>query len=279
MNNKKNIPVPKRDHFSHFVSNWSHFGSPMRPAPDDTVVMQREASALDAGTYVAVLGLTSEIIGCEWPADVKLSAIDHSPAMMERLWPPAKGPANAEAILADWLHMPFEAGTFDLVAGDGCYVLLLFPEGYEALTREVHRVLRPGGRFVIRVFMRPDEPETVNDIGLAVGRGEIGSVHALKLRLLAAVHGASGLGSRLDDAWQAWKAMPPLPESTVGKPGWTAEEIVCLETYAGMDTRYYLPTLAEFRQCIQPFLTELDCVGGRYELANRCPTLVFARDN
>lgn len=270
-------PIAPRDHFSQIVPKWSQFGPPLRPWPDDSAVVQCVASTLHAGAHVVVLGLTPEIIACDWPTGVKLSAVDHSPSMIEQLWPPAKGPVDSEVLLADWAAMPFKSGTIDLVAGDGCYVLQSWPEDYAALTLEVGRVLRPGGRYVIRVFLRPNEPESIADIARDLASGRIGSVHAIKLRLLAAVHGASGAGSRLGDVFQAWTTMPELPAVLAGKRGWTAEEIVGIESYGGMDARYYLPTLAEFRHGLGPHLCELECVFGRNELAERCPTLVLAR--
>ncbi len=271
------MPTAPRDHFSQIVPKWSQFGPPLRPWPDNTAVVQRAATRLNADAHVVVLGLTPEIIACDWPVGVTLSAVDHSPAMIEQLWPPAKGPINSEVILADWAAMPFESCTIDLVAGDGCYVLQTWPDGYAALTREVVRVLQPGGRYVIRVFLRPDAAESVTDVATDLAAGRIGSVHAIKLRLLAAVHGASGAGSRLDDVWQAWKAMPALPRALAGKRGWTAEEIMGVESYAGMGARYYLPTLAEFRRSLGPGLHELECAFGQNELSNRCPTFVLER--
>jgi SAM-dependent methyltransferase len=250
----------------------------MRPSPDDTAVVQRIVAGLGAAAHALVLGLTPETIACDWPADITLSAVDHSPPMIEALWPPAKGPENSQVILADWCAMPIPSGTIDLVAGDGCCALMAFPEGQEALLREVARVLRPEGRFVIRVFMRPERPESVADIAQALALGTIGSVHALKLRLLAALHGTSGTGSRLGDAWQAWKSMPAPPAAPAGTRGWTAEEVATIEAYRGKEARYFLPTLAEFRQTLQPAFREIECAVGRHELADRCPTLVLARD-
>jgi SAM-dependent methyltransferase len=266
-----------RDHFSAIVPKWSHFGPPLRPSPDDTAALQRVVSELGSASRALALGLTPEIVGCDWPADVRLSAVDHSPKMIGALWPPERGPANSEVILADWCAMPIESGTVDIIAGDGCYILLSHPDGYDNLTRSVHRVLRPGGRYVVRVFLRPDEPESLADIARAVGTGEVGSVHALKLRLLAAVHGAGGVGSRLDDVWQAWRSMPPLPAALAGVRGWTAEEIVGIESYRGMDARYYLPTLTEFRQSVAAYFDEVECAFGWYELGDRCPTLVLEK--
>ena len=265
------------DHFAHIAPKWSHFGPPLRPYPDDTAVVQRIADTLDNGSRVVVLGLTPEIIGCTWPDETRLLAVDHSVQMISALWPPAKGPANAEVIQADWCAMPIPSGTADLVVGDGCYVLLSHPEGFESLTSEIHRVLKPGGRFVIRVFLRPDQPETVADIAQTLAGGSIGSVHALKLRLLAALHGTSGEGTLLDDVWQAWSRMPPLPDSCTGVQGWTVEEIVGIASYRGMQARYYLPTLAEARISLGSQLLELECARGQHELSDCCPTLVWMR--
>jgi SAM-dependent methyltransferase len=271
-------PTAPRDHFSRIVPQWSHLGPPLRPSADDTAVVQRIARDLGSSAHAVVLGLTPEIIGCAWPADITLSAVDHSRSMIRALWLPAMRPANSQVILGDWCAMPMPSATIDLVAGDGCYALMTFPAGFETLTREVRRVLKPAGRFVIRVFLRPDRSESVADIARVFTLGEIGSVHALKLRLLASLHGASGAGSRLDDVWQAWTSLPALPAVLAGTRGWTAEEIVGIESYRGMDSRYFLPTLAELRQVLAVSFREVECAWGRHELAERCPTLVLTRD-
>lgn len=268
-----------RDHFSQIVANWSYFGPPLRPSPSDTAVVQRVVACLGAGARAIVLGLTPEIVGCDWPVGIRLTAVDHSPSMIAALWPPARGPAHAEAVLADWCAMPIGSGTIDLVAGDGCYVLLAYPNGYAALTHEVRRVLRRGGHFAIRVFLRPDAPESVADIARAVAAGEVGSVHALKLRLLAALHGASGDGSLLDDVWRAWKTLPPLPAVLIDKRGWAAEEITGIESYRGLSARYFLPTQGEFRRSVGTQFREVECTFGADELGDRCPTFVFTRDD
>ena len=270
-------PAVPRDHFARIAPQWSQLGPPLRPSPDDIAVVQRVVSQLGPRARAVVLGLTPEIVGCDWPADVALYAVDHSPAMMAALWPPDAGPADAHALLGDWCALPVPADSVDLVAGDGCYVLLDHPEGYAALTREVRRVLRRDGRYVIRVFLRPDRAETVAEVAQALAKGTIGSVHALKLRLLAAVHGASGKGSRLDDVWRAWSAMAPrLPTHLAGTRGWTPEEIVGVDAYCGMQSYYYLPTLAELRHAFRPWFVEIECAWGRHELADRCPTFIFA---
>src|SRR4029077_14940689 len=127
------------------------------------------------------------------------------------------------------------------VAGDGCYIALSYPDQCATITRELGRVLRPGGKFVIRVFIRPERTESVEEIAAALRKREVGSVHALKLRLHAALHGANEIGTRLDDVWHAWASMLPLPAGLADRPGWTAPAIAGIEAYRGRQARYHLP--------------------------------------
>jgi len=276
-------PNPERDHFSRLVQKWSHFGPPLRPSTEDTLAVQRAIDAVAAtarpghALRAVVLGLTPETIGCNWPLGTALTAVDHSPAMMRELWPPEKGPAGARAVLAGWLELPIETASIDFVAGDGGYIVFSHPEGYAALTREVHRVLRPGGVHVVRVFLRPDRAESVEDIRRDFSADKIGSVHALKLRLLAALHGASGAGTRLDDVWQAWGSFPQRPPHQHEPHGWTPAEIAGIENYRGLETRYFLPTLAEMRAVLSPYFEERHCHICGYEWAMQCPTFELVR--
>lgn len=267
---------PSRDHFANLVPRWSQVGAPLRPSSSEIATLQRVIDGMSTAPKVLVLGLTAEIIGCTWPRDTELTAVDHSPVMIQRLWPPMQVPPGARVLLADWGEMPIPSDTIDLVAGDGCFIVMSYPEDFERLTREVRRVLRSSGRFVIRVFLRPDRAESLAEVAAAFDRGEIGSVHALKLRLLAAQHAASGPGTRLDDVWQAWRTFT-LQASFKERPGWTTDELAGIEAYQGQQTRYYLPTLAEVRKVVSSSLTEIECHWGDNELAERCPTLVFER--
>lgn len=266
---------PARDHFARLFARWSDIGPPLQPSSGDLAVVERIINRSQAPLRAVVLGLTPQIIGLDWPAGTRLCAVDHSPAMLRELWPPAKGPPGAAAVLADWCAMPLDSGSVDLVAGDGCYIALSRTERFAAMTSEVHRVLRPEGLFVIRVFVRPESPESVADIGARMERGAIGSVHALKLLLHAALHGASGIGTRLDDVWRAWQSLPPPPAPLATRRGWTLAEVAGIEAYQGKDSRYYLPTLAEFRSMVSPLFQEVECSLADYELAERCPTFVF----
>jgi SAM-dependent methyltransferase len=265
------------DHFATLVREWSHFGTPLRPSVGDAKIVQRIVAELPTGACVGVLGVTPEIFACEWPTDLTVLAIDHSAAMMRMLWPPKDGPAGARAVLADWTSIPIATATFEAVVGDGCYIVFDYPNGYERLTQEIARVLRPGAKFVIRVFARPEHAESIDDIADAFASGRIDNVNVMKLRLLAALHGVSGSGTGLDEVWRAWNAMPTLPQALIGTRGWTPEEITGIDAYRGKDVRYSLPTLQEFRAIASTHFEEIECAFGSDQLTDRCPTFVFKR--
>jgi SAM-dependent methyltransferase len=266
-----------RDHFSTLVKDWSTVGQPLRPAPEDTAVVQRVVNGLGAAPRVVILGLTPETLGCSWPAATGLTAVDHSPAMIRALWDPGRAPAGALAIPADWRTMPFSTETVDLVAGDGCHIVFSHPERAGELTQEVCRILRPGARYVMRAFLKPERAETIAEIAAAVADGRVASVHALKLRLLAAMQVSSRSGTRLGDVWHIWKTLPAPPAALLGRRGWTPAEIGAIEAYHDLDGHFYLPALVELRAIFQPGFEELEYITPSYELGDRCPTFVLKR--
>ena len=79
--------------------------------------------------------------------------LDLSPAMLRhaRRRARAAGIANVLLVRGDAMRLPFGGGRFDAV--NCCGALHLFPDPDQAL-REVHRVLKPGGRFTVAAFGR-----------------------------------------------------------------------------------------------------------------------------
>ncbi len=65
------------------------------------------------------------------------------------------GLVNVDFVLADFCHIPFEQGTFDVVwaCESVCHATQK-----QAFYREVYRVLKPGGRLVMAEYMRTGRP-------------------------------------------------------------------------------------------------------------------------
>jgi SAM-dependent methyltransferase len=97
-------------------------------------------------------------------SDVRFIGIDLVPGQVSRANEKLKGLANASAEVGDFQKLAFEDGAFDLVfvIESLCHALDL----PKALS-EVHRVLRPGGRFIVIDAWRndgfPEQPAEVQD--------------------------------------------------------------------------------------------------------------------
>ncbi|MCB1020018.1 MAG: class I SAM-dependent methyltransferase, partial [Acidobacteria bacterium] len=167
-----------------------------------------------------------------WPAGTRLRAIDRDPAMIAQVWPGDP----AAVVAADWLHVDLGRGVADLVVGDGCLNAVAWPDAAERLLDQVARWLRPGGRFVCRVFLCPDPddgPEAV--LARVLAAPGIG-FHAFKLQLLTSLRTPDRPTVRVGDVWAWWQAHgapePDLPART----GWTPDQIATLDAYRDQAT-------------------------------------------
>jgi len=277
-------PARGADHWPQNARSWSNLGPPLRPSPDDTRIVEAAISQWKRrheapAPRALLLGATPELASCDWPAGTRLAAIDRNPAVIAMLWPAPGGPADAVAICADWRAMPLAPTTVDMVVGDGCHVCARFPDEGLAINREIHRVLHPDGMLVIRVFLRPDSGESLDDIRHDLENGAVGSIHALKWRIAAALHDSTAEGVRLADIWSAWQAMRSLAEREAERrewcPGWRPGELATLEIHRGLQTRFCMPTLGDFRASFADLFHERHSAIGGYELADRCRTFVL----
>jgi SAM-dependent methyltransferase len=219
--------------------------------------------------------VTPEIAAMQWPNGTRLLALDLSLAMLETVWPGHRM-AGAVAACADWTQMPAADKAFEVATGDGFYSMVCHPEGYQAITRELRRVLRDNGLLALRAFIRPVQTEPVAAICDDLLAGRIGNFHIFKWRLNMAVHGDLAAGVRLADIWNAWNEVFPEPAVLADKLNWPLETIRTIDAYRGVQTRYTYPTLEELRHTLAVHFRETACVYPAYELGDRCPTLLFA---
>jgi ubiquinone/menaquinone biosynthesis C-methylase UbiE len=103
------------------------------------------ARVLDVGTGPGVLAFAAA------PRVAHVTAIDFSPGMIEQVRAHAAqhGIRNVEAVVMDAQSLAFADATFD--AAFSLFAFMFFPDRARAF-RELHRVLRPGGRAVIATW-------------------------------------------------------------------------------------------------------------------------------
>lgn len=269
-----------KDHWNQHARQWNWVASPLRPATEDvaiaaSAVQQWSDTHQPASLSAVLLGVTPELARMPWPVGTQLLAVDRSEPMIHSLWP--EHLPRSCVVCGNWQSLPLPAASQQVVIGDGCFVLLDWPATWQAVLEEVHRVLKPGGLFIMRYFLRPEVPETVDEVFAQLHEGRIGNFHAFKWRLAAALHGTLAQGVGIADVWQEWHTRIASPAALAEQLGWPLEVVNTINNYREAPARYTFPTLVEARQALSRRFHELSCTFPGYELGDRCPTFIMER--
>jgi SAM-dependent methyltransferase len=195
--------------------------------------------------------------------------LDRSEAMIRAVWPGDR--PDRKALLGDWLHMPFAPASFDLALTDNGPTMLTSPGQLAALGHELRRVLRPEGRAVMRLFVRPDPPESPEAVAQAAEAGRIRNFHELKLRLLFASQGSrAGLGVGLAETWNRFNRLFPDRDALAESLGCAPEIVATIDAYRGRDVRYFFYSLAEVARAFVDFRMAAGPAAS-YPLGDCCP--------
>ena len=260
--------APENEHWQNFAKQWNRLASPLRPCAED-VKNFRQAIGGNPGRCL-LLGVTPELS----ELSPTLTAIDNSAAMIGALWNSKQ--ANKLAIQGDWLDLPFEKGSFDTVVGDGCLTLLSHPMQYERFFGQLHRILTPGGKIALRLFVSPEQSESREFVCREALDGKIKGFHAFKWRLSMAIASeAPDHNLSVAETCATFDRLIPDRNQLAAATGWSAEDIETIEAYRGSEALYSYPTLSQVRKTLHPSLHEIGLIQGSYELAERCPILIL----
>lgn len=256
-------------HWDGQARQWSSLGSPLRPNAQD--VQSFEQSMVQNGRTV-LLGVTPELARIS----ERIVAIDNNQTMIDAVWPGDSG--QRQALRGDWLQPPLPPGIWDNVVGDGSLVLLRYPVQQDRLFAETVRLLKPGGRQVLRCFVRPDVPEKIRHLRDDVLEGTIETFHAFKWRLAMALCGEMDTPNiPVREIFAAFTDHFPPSKDLAHITSWSSTSINTIEMYKDSEAIYSFPTLQELRQMADPHLHEIACKYGDYELARCCPILAWER--
>lgn len=259
------------------AKQWSLIDVPLRPCAEDVRCYETVASGWQRdhpgrSLRALLLGVTSEIATMRWPERATLTAVDHSLPMVSNLWPK---PALGTAVCADWRAMPLPHGSRDVALGDGCLTLLTPPEGYAAFAASLRATLADDGLVALRCFCRPLRAERPGEVFADLHARRTRGFHAFKWRLAMSLHGRLEEGVRLADVWNCWAEEVREPDAIAARCGWPRELVKSMELYRGNASRYFFPTVEEAAAALAPGFSLAFCHAGGYELAERCPILVY----
>lgn len=254
-----------KTHWAERSQHWGKIGPPL--IPNHEVVNAFTALIPPTTSKILMLGVTPQIAN----AYENVTAIDFSPSMIERVWP-----GNTEtkrAIEADWLTVDLDQD-FNGVLGDGSINMVGYPHEIRFLFKRTYTWLKPGGRFAMRFFTRPDEAVTREQL---IEYGQTGSVGFSAFRRLLPMYIAHNEGNSCIRSSRMLEVFDELfPDRGVLK--WDPEIIKSIDAYKGTTTTSWFPTRNEILDFVYAESKDVgfvDC--GTYEIANTCPILTFTR--
>ncbi len=84
-------------------------------------------------------------------------------------------------------------------------------------------------------------------------------------------------GVRVDDVWRSVDKHFGQPARLAELTGWPINEINTIDAYRGSQASYHFPNIGEMVDALEDAFQCVDEKRGTYELAERCPILVFRR--
>ena len=258
-----------RNHWNAFYERWKTLPPPLRPHADVVRVIRENLPNIDGP--VLLLGVTPEL------ADIapEVLAVDRSEMMIAKVWP--GNTLSRRALREDWLSMELTPQHFSAAVGDGSFNAVSYPDGHERLYHQLRRFVRPGGRIIFRVYLRPQPGEAIDQLAAAAWMPATGSFHAYKWRLImasAAERGEANVSvARISELFDRL-----FPDRTrlAAASGWREADIASIDVYRNSTETYSFPTEAQFRDVVPRALGSVSLVPtGNYELAERCPIAVL----
>jgi len=267
---------PKPTYWEAIALNWKNVGSPLRPCRIDIENFSELIKRFGGpGTRALILGVTPELYGLPWPANSAVFSADRSIEMIKAIWP---GPEE-QATQANWLELPFPDNSFDCALCDGGLHLLQYPDEQKQLSASIARILKPGGRFIIRLFARPVPAEHTEAVFSDLQAGNIPNTHIFKLRLLMAMQDSPEEGILLKKVFEQivreFGSLAGLQAAT----GWPAAEVSTLASYETSTNRYGFLTEEQSIEILHATgnLSLSRRIESRYPLGERCPVLSFKK--
>jgi SAM-dependent methyltransferase len=278
-------------YWDEIVEVFKLMKSPMRPDRSETGCFYdwmterieaaglRDASRID----VLLLGVTVELVELPWPDNVHLTAVDRSEGMMRAFW---RGdiPGRRRLLRADWDGVSLAPESFDFAIGDGVLNARSYPGDCRSFAARIGELLRPGGTFLLRAFVQPDQREDPATIIQAMRAGQIATYNEFTFRFLTSlqVSADEGVistkpfiegelehhGVDLSDVYARTGYVPPA--GYVPPP--TPDEA------ADCGRRVSFPTVHEFEQVLAPTFHLLGRRYGTHSTAQRCPIFGLVRE-
>jgi hypothetical protein len=154
--------------------------------------------------------------------------------------------------------------------------MLRYPDDYALLLQGLRRVLRADGKCVLRLFVSPDKPETLEAIRADLSAGRIQSFHALKWRLMMSLCRAqTAYQVPVVDVLALFDSAFADRQALLHLTGWAQEVFETIDVYRNSSVCLSCVPRAELDAQFARFARRVRYCTGTYELAERCPIVIL----
>ena len=258
-------------HWQKYHAAWSKLEAPLRPNAD-TLSKIRELTGATSGP-VLLLGVTPELAR----SFDEVLAVDKNKGMIDHVWP--GNSAGKKALHADWLDLEGPKSHFLAAVGDGSLNSLTTLREIRHVLERVIDLLAPAGRFACRLYERPGQRFTEEQLLQTGSRRAAINFHAFKWQL--AMHLAEAVGAALPVVLirERFNELFPDRDRLARDTGWSRDIIDMIDIYRGSPTIYVFPNRREFLDALPKGVSSArfePC--GSYDLASCCPMLTFQKN-
>jgi hypothetical protein len=182
--------------------------------------------------------------------------------MIERVWP---GNTKTRIVIqGSWQLMPFGSSEFTTILGDGWSSTLNRGDLAQSL-HELRRVLAPDGQFVCRLFLRPPNPPSMEELLSNLEQGKIHSGSDLRWQVAQVVqHMLGGIAPTRALIWKIFHDTFGSPLDVAQCHGAGIRSIAMLENYRQSEATLDIPLWDEFREWTQDFFHVASHLSGRF---------------
>jgi hypothetical protein len=252
---------------SHWAQRSQHWNRSVPPLRYDSVALETLKELVgDRTNRIVLLGVTRELA----EAFPNILAIDREPNMIRNVWIGDSGLKSAH--LADWLTVELVPNAYSATIGDGSINQVAFPHDQKALLTKIYNWLEPGGVFACRMYTRPDNPITREDL---IREGIAPTVNWSAYRRMLSMHLAEieGQTIKTSNITELFNSLFPSREILP----WSREELEMIDTYATSQLKSCLPTRQELEQIFPDGVAVSFVDTGDYDLAEYCPIMTFTK--
>jgi hypothetical protein len=258
-------------HWQKYHAAWSKLEAPLRPNAD-TLSKVRELTGPISGP-VLLLGVTPELAG----SFDEVVAVDKNKGMIDHVWP--GNSARKKALHADWLDLEGPKDHFAAAVGDGSLNSLTTLREIRQVLECVVDLLAPLARFACRLYERPEEPFTAEQLLESGSRRATINFHAFKWQLAMHLAEAGGAALPVVLVRERFNELFPDREKFARDTGWPRELIDMIDIYRGSPTIYAFPNRREFLEALPKGIRDVRFEAcGSYDLASCCPMLTFQKN-